>query len=51
MENMNVAEAKPQSDEKNLLAELEQLDVLEAKEFQEGVAFHAFKFDAGTRLE
>ena len=28
----------------SILAELDELNVLEAKEFQEGVAFHAFKF-------
>jgi hypothetical protein len=52
MDNMNmVTEAKSQSDEQNLLAELEQLDVLEAKEFQEGVAFHAFRFASATSPE
>jgi hypothetical protein len=28
----------------NLLDEIEELDVIEASELQEGVAFHAFRF-------
>ncbi|GEM_PF-6996528 len=38
------------TDEKSLLAELEQLDVVEAKELEEGVAFHAFKFNTTPGL-
>lgn len=32
----------------SLLDELDQLEVVEAKELQEGVAFHAFRFSLPT---
>jgi hypothetical protein len=34
----------PVANTENLLAELDGLEVVEAEELQEGVAFHAFRF-------
>lgn len=42
---------KPTSAERSLLDEIEELQVLEAEELQEGVAFHAFKFSANSALD
>jgi hypothetical protein len=40
---MDTNEQREVSDQ-SLLAELDQLEVIEADELQEGVAFHAFRF-------
>lgn len=38
-------------DEQSLLDEIEELQVLEAEELQEGVAFHAFRFHMPNPME
>lgn len=40
----------PANAERNLLDEIEELNVLEAEELQEGVAFHAFRFHEANPL-
>jgi hypothetical protein len=40
----------PANADRNLLDEIEELNVLEAEELQEGVAFHAFRFAETTPL-
>ena len=40
----DVPSEKLRMDEDSVLAELEALEVVEASELQEGLAFHAFKF-------
>lgn len=40
----------PANPERNLLDEIEELNVLEAEELQEGVAFHAFRFNEASPL-
>ncbi|MCX4245098.1 hypothetical protein [Paraliomyxa miuraensis] len=44
-------ERNPVNPERSLLDEIEELDVLEAEELQEGVAFHAFRFHAASQME
>lgn len=41
----------PANAERNLLDEIEELNVLEAEELQEGVAFHAFRFHEANPLQ
>lgn len=40
-----------EANQSSLLDEIEELQVLEAEELQEGVAFHAFRFHAATPMQ